>query len=137
MIFAGMIFQYNEQTQSGLIMLTDGTTKEFSTKEWIDEENVPAVGQKISYETIKTGVGVRVASEVDTKETSKELISVEEHTQKFIDLGYNLVKDTSSTTTRTVVLRSFATGESQEVIITQEGSEVTISERVNGKAVTS
>ena len=48
MVSIGMIFQFNSDEGSGLIMLSDGATKEFTTRDWTDESNAPAVGLKIS-----------------------------------------------------------------------------------------
>ena len=39
MVFIGMIFQFNSDQGTGLIMLSDGEKKEFSTDEWADEVN--------------------------------------------------------------------------------------------------
>ncbi|MFT5661266.1 MAG: hypothetical protein ACI9TV_001912 [Sulfurimonas sp.] len=50
MVSIGMIFQFNSDEESGLIMLSNGETKEFGARDWVDESNAPAVGLKISYE---------------------------------------------------------------------------------------
>lgn len=146
MIFIGMIFQYNSEQGTGLIMLSDGGQKEFSQTQWADSINSPAVGQKIAYETDVTSVKVRVASQDDISRASakpkeesssdnKNETSVDEYLKHFTDLGFKLVKDTNSDAVRTLILRSFATGESQELIITQTASSTTVVEKINGKIV--
>jgi len=146
MIFIGMIFQYNSEQGIGLIMLSDGEQKEFSQTQWIDSSNAPVVGQKIAYETDATSVKIRVASQEDTNRASaaakeehssnnKKETSVDEYLKHFTDLGFKLVKDTNSDAVRTLILRSFATGESQELIITQTDSKTTVVEKINGKIV--
>ncbi len=147
MIFIGMIFQYNSEQGTGLIMLSDGEQKEFSQTQWADSSNSPAVGQKIAYETNATSVKIRVASQEDITSASavqeeesasdNKETTLEEYLQHFIGLGFKLVKDTSSDAVRTLILRSFATGESQEFIITQTASKTTIVETINGKTVSS
>lgn len=147
MIFIGMIYQYDSNKDTGLIMLSDGQNKEFTLKEWEDVENRPTVGQKIAYEDSGDGFKVRVATQEDIeniqveeeKESSNESVSenitIEEHLNKFTSIGFKLVKETSNDNTRTLLLRSFATGESEEIIITQIGAEVTITQTLNGKPI--
>ncbi|MDF1876754.1 hypothetical protein JHD47_02870 [Sulfurimonas sp. SAG-AH-194-L11] len=138
MVYIGMIYQYNEDDASGLIMLTDGKNKTFTSSEWVDKVNRPSVGQKIVYEDNKDGVSIRLACEEDIKNSSttqKETKSVEEQIEYFIGLGFKLVKDTQSETIRTLTLRSFATGESEEVVIKDNGLKLEIIQTINGKVV--
>ncbi len=138
MILTGMIFQYNSEQGLGLLMLSDGQQKEFSIEEWTDVGNSPAVGQKIAYITNADEFEIRVATEEDIHKSSlkqEDEISVEEHLENFISLGFKLVKDTTSNEIRTLVLRSFANLESEEVIITQKNANVSIVQSINGKRI--
>lgn len=138
MIHAGMIFQYNSDNETGLIMFSDGSQKTFSSDDWVDMINTPAIGQKIVYTETVDVIEIRVASEDDlsniplNKEKSK---SVDEHIEHFVSIGFKLVKETLNNEVQTVILRTFQTGEPQEVIITNQGSKITIIETINGKIV--
>jgi hypothetical protein len=138
MVYIGMIFQYNTDNGTGLIMLSDGTQKTFTSDDWVDSTNTPTVGQKIAYIDNVNDIQVRVASEDDINDTEsdkEESTSVDEHLEHFVSIGFKLVKDTINNEIRTVILRSFATGESQEVIITKKDSKTTIVETINGKTI--
>ncbi len=138
MVYIGMIFQYNTDNGTGLIMLSDGTQKTFTSDDWVDSANTPTVGQKIAYIDNVNDIKVRVASEDDINDTEsdkEESTSVDEHLEHFVSIGFKLVKDTINNEIRTVILRSFATGESQEVIITKKDSKTTIVETINGKTI--
>lgn len=138
MVYRGMIFQYNTDNGTGLIMLSDGTQKTFTSDDWVDSTNTPTVGQKIAYIDNVNDIQVRVASEDDINDTEsdkEESTSVDEHLEHFVSIGFKLVKDTINNEIRTVILRSFATGESQEVIITKKDSKTTIVETINGKTI--
>jgi len=138
MVYIGMIFQYNTDNGTGLIMLSDGAQKTFTSDDWIDSTNTPTVGQKIAYIDNANDIQVRVASEDDINDTvsdKEESTSVDEHLEHFVSIGFKLVKDTINNEIRTVILRSFATGESQEVIITKKDSKTTIVETINGKTI--
>ena len=50
MVLSGMIFQFNSEQGTGLIMLSNGESKEFSTHDWVDASQAPEIGLKISYE---------------------------------------------------------------------------------------
>lgn len=138
MVYIGMIFQYNTDNGTGLIMLSDGTQKTFTSDDWMDSTNTPTVGQKIAYIDNVNDIQIRVAREDDINDTSsdkEESTSVDEHIEHFVSVGFKLVKDTINNEIRTVILRSFATGESQEVIITKKASKTTIVETTNGKTI--
>ena len=74
MVSTGMIFQYDSTQGTGLLMLSDGETKEFSSNDWTDTVNSPAIGQKISYLSDAHGTQIKVAGEEDT---SKALADTE------------------------------------------------------------
>lgn len=139
MIYIGMIFQYNTDNGTGLIMLSDGAQKTFTSDDWTDSENTPCVGQKIAYIENENNIQVRVASEADinnTVEDKKEPKSVDEHLKHFISLGFKLIKDAQNDGTRVLTLRSFATGESEEVVIKEKASTISVVRTHNGKVVT-
>ncbi len=138
MIYIGMIFQYNTDNGTGLIMLSDGAQKTFTSDDWTDSENTACVGQKIAYIENENNIQVRVASEADinnTVEDKREPKSVDEHLKHFIGLDFKLIKDAQNDGTRVMTLRSFAREESEEVIITHTDSKTTIVKKINGKIV--
>ncbi len=105
MVFTGMIFQFDSTQGTGLIMLSDGEKKEFSTNEWADESTMPAVGLKISYEIngplvkIKTASEIKIQKKVPNEPTSKEeevtsFTSIEEFQSHFSDKGFDVIKNT-------------------------------------------
>ncbi len=139
MIYIGMIFQYNTDNGTGLIMLSDGAQKTFTSDDWTDSENTPCVGQKIAYIENENAIQVRVACEADMNnkpEDKKEPKSVDEHLKHFINLGFKLIKDAQNNGTRVLTLRSFATGESEEVVIKEKASNISVVRTHNGKVVT-
>lgn len=153
MVFIGIIYQFDTIQGAGLIMLTDGEKKEFTTDEWIDGVNTPAVGQKISYEIDGYRVHIKVASEADEvkiasqaktsgrkDETStdaalEKFTGVDEYIHYFSDMGFKRVKDEDSGRERTLTFRRYADGEASEVVIRQSGSKISVTQTVNGKQI--
>ena len=146
MVFIGMIFQFDSTQGAGLIMFSDGEKKAFSTNDWVDTENTPTVGQKVSYERSHNRVQIKMASQTDQitttpeDETSKDnaleaFTSIDEYCNHYIDMGFKLVKDVESDGSRTLSLRMFADGDPLEVIIKQSGSKISVTQKVNGKPV--
>lgn len=138
MILTGMIFQYNVEQGIGLLMLSDGTQKEFNQKEWTDTANAPAVGQKIAYISNASKIEIRVATQEDISAPllqKEDTLSVESQLKHFIALGFKLVKESTASDTRTLILRSFANYESEEVVITQKGTKVSVMQSINGKPI--
>ncbi|MBL1242843.1 MAG: hypothetical protein COA39_000330 [Sulfurimonas sp.] len=138
MVYIGMIFQYNTDNGTGLIMLSDGAQKTFTSDDWVDSTNTPTVGQKIAYIDNANDIQVRVAREDDINDTvsdKEESTSVDEHLEHFTSMGFKLIKDTQNDGTRVLTLRSFATGESEEVVIKESGSKIDIVQTLNGKVV--
>ena len=153
MVYIGMIFQFDSTQGSGLIMLSDGGKKEFTTNEWVDDVNNPTIGQKISYESNGYQAKIKVASKkdeikaasgketVDSKEETstqsahQEFTCAEDAISYFTDMGFKLVKDTDTNGSRILTLRMFADGDPIEVIINQHGSQITVEKTVNGKPV--
>lgn len=148
MIFIGMIFQYDASQDAGIIMLSDGEKKEFTSNDWVDTLNQPAVGQKVSYETNENSVQIKVATQEDmnksladqekkeaSTDNAKQLTSVDDYLEYFTSMGFKLVKDDKSDVSRTLALRSYSMDEFSEVNIKEANSKVTIEHTVNGKVV--
>ena len=149
MIYTGMIFQYNEALGSGLIMLFDGEKKEFTKTDWIDAINAPAVGQKISYESMANKVYIKLFSEEDANKESlvqeqgrdedllpqseEESLSVDEYIEYYISNGFKVLRDVQNDASRTVTLRFYKSGDFGEAIITQNGSKINIEQTLNGE----
>ena len=105
MVFTGMIFQFNSDEGTGLIMLSDGETKKFSTDDWVDGSSMPAVGLKISYESSDGRTKIKVPSVEDNnkilpkEKTSKEeditsFASIEEFQSYFTDKSFDVIVNT-------------------------------------------
>ena len=150
MISTGMIFQFNSDQGMGLIMLSDGETKEFGTHFWIDTENEPAVGQKISYEDnygiikikvlseevqpISSSEGINIDNEEDeTDDGIKKFSNIDDCISYYIDSGFKLVSDTEEGESRTINLRLYTPTDYGEATIKKVGSEITVFQILNGK----
>jgi len=135
MNMTGMIFQFNSDDGRGLIMLSDGETKEFSINQWIDTNKSPTVGLKIFYD-MKTN---KVSSEMHKEETEEanalSFGNVEEYIEHFKEDGFNLVKDFEDEEVRTITFRKYAIDEPLEIIIRVKKGEITVTYMVNGKKV--
>ncbi len=132
MNMTGMIFQFNSDDGKGLIMLTDGQTKEFTVSQWADENNMPSVGLKISYDEDAQGAKVKKYDESKEQPVSPST-SIEEYIEHFKGEGYNLVKDLQEGNTRTVTFRKFSVTEHSEVVIKSVNNEISITRTINGK----
>lgn len=104
----GMIFQFNSEQGTGLIMLSDGQKKEFSTAQWVDESNIPSIGLEIIYEDSGDLIKIKVPSEEEKnalrsdKKPKKEkepttFSSLEEFQSYFSNKGFDLIKNTDET----------------------------------------
>jgi len=149
MVFIGLIYRFDTTQGSGFIMLSDGEKKEFTTNEWVDTLNEPAIGQKIVYEISGNTARIRVATEADelNAASNKEVQengsaqtplegfnSADEYVDHFVEMGFKRLKDTENDGVRTITLRRFADGEAQEVII-QDGSTISVKKTINGQPV--
>ena len=134
MVFTGMIFQFNSDEGTGLIMLSDGETKEFSTDDWVDESNVPAVGLKISYESSDDLIKIKVPSVEDknkslpNEKTSKEddiasFTSIEEFQSYFSDKGFDVIKNTDESRDDELTMGKFSDEGVQSVSISFKDSK--------------
>lgn len=108
MVMIGMIFQFNTEQGTGLIMLSDGEQKTFSTNEWTDKTNSPSVGLEILYQDNDNHIEIKVASEEEkneirsTKKPKKEeeitsFTSPEAFQDYFTQKGFDLIKSSDET----------------------------------------
>jgi len=147
-MLTGMIFQFNNEEGTGLIMLSHGSSKEFSAKNWIDTSCEPSVGLKVSFEGTDTLMNIEVLKDesisiiptVENKskadESKKvEFSSVDEYITHFKDLGYKLAKDVDTGTTRTATLRIFLEDGHGESVVTSTDGKISVKTMVNGKEV--
>lgn len=139
-----MIFQFNKDNGSGLVMLTNGETKEFSVNDWVDTSNEAAVGLKVSYEkgdtfvkiqTLKNEGAVSAEKEEAPVEEKSECSSVDEYVEHYVADGYKLVRDINQAGVRRAILRRFLEDGHGEVIVTEEDSKISLTTLVNGKEV--
>lgn len=153
MIYIGMIFQYDQNSGSGLIMLSDGEKKEFSAAEWIDTQNTPAVAQKIAYVISGSNVQVRVATEEDIvtaasdqepdvieeeptpEEDAVTFDTIDEYIEYYTQMGFKLIKDTGDNESRNAALRFYVAGDFGEVTLKQNGSKINVTQMMNGQVV--
>ena len=109
MVSIGMIFQFNSVEGTGLIMLSDGEKKEFSTNEWVDESNMPSIGLEILYDSSDNIIKIKVPSEEEkdeirpNKKTKKEeeissFASIEEFQSYYSNKGFDVINNTDKTT---------------------------------------
>lgn len=149
MIIIGMIYQYDDAQGSGLIMLSNGETNEFSSREWVDSSSEPKVGQKVAYEESANRILIRVASEDDQAKAASEEVeeskendsstdqySVDEYIDYFTKMGFKLVKNVGDASLQTVTLRKYTEVEFSEIIIERNGSKIDVTQMVDGKKVT-
>jgi len=152
MFFTGMIFQYDTNSKSGLLMLSNGEKKEFNATHWVDKQNQAAVGLKISYEQNAETLKVKVATQEDEQRalqekeqglepqneqdsSGDEFKNMEEYIAYFKDLGYRLVKDIQGDDSRDVELRIYTAEEYGDATIKQKGSKISVTQTLNGKTV--
>ncbi|MDQ7045544.1 MAG: hypothetical protein Q9M32_06515 [Sulfurimonas sp.] len=142
MILTGMIFQYDSTRASGIVMFSNGETKEFTQNDWADALTPASIGLKVSYDNAIEPVQIKAFDEEKSKELEKEAIdNLEEFTdidaciKSFTSTEYKLIKDEETEGTRTITLRHYAMGDSKEALITKVGSKITVTHTLNGKAV--
>ena len=138
MTYIGMIFQYSQENSSGLIMLSDGKQKIFTNDEWIDSSNEASIGQKIAYIVDGDTVKIKVADSEDIQRSLSSEVdekSVGDHLKHFTSIGFKLIKEVQNDGARTLLLRSFANGESEEVIIEESATKISIVQTINGKEI--
>ena len=131
MIMIGMIFQFNADEGVGLIMLSDGQTKDFDTKDWVDETNEPSLGQEILYEMTDGVIKVKIPSPEEknelkpTKKASKEQVqsfaSIEEFKSHFEVKGFDVIKTTDEATENELSMGKFTDEGVQRVCISSVG----------------
>ena len=160
MNYTGMIYQYDQESGNGLVMIGDGESKEFSKSEWMETETEPSVGQRISYELVNSQIQIKLATQESEdkakkykeslqddqkqeelpKETPKCSISfesIDKCIEHYTNLGFKLAKDSQSGLTRTLSFRyySSATGDFGEALIKQTGDIIHVTQTLNGQTV--
>lgn len=112
MLFTGMIIQFNTDQDTGLIMLSDGQTKEFKMSEWVDKENVPKVGLSISYEETESFKKVQILNEEEREDIDISNVTINED-------------DTDSTNFKSI--KEYEKFYEKEGFITQANSKTSLS----------
>jgi len=148
MVYVGMIFQLDAEQGSGLIMFADGDKRAFGADDWVDSQNSPSIGAKVSYENSAKRVMIKAAdaedqittapvevSEEEEGSAQNALGSVDEYISHYTGMGFKLVKDMQEGISRTLAFRKLEMGEPVEVIIKQTGSKIDVTKTVNGKVV--
>lgn len=136
-----MIFQFNSDEGTGLIMLSDGETKEFSTDDWVDESNAPAVGLKISYENNDDLIKVKVLNEenknkpLPNEKTSKEkdianFTSIEEFESSFSDKGFDVIQNTDESIDDELTMGKFTDEGVQSVSISFKNAKPELTKKI-------
>lgn len=151
MVYVGMIFQYDSTQEMGSIMYSDGVMREFNASNWIDTLNVPTVGQKVSCENTPNRMKVKLANqdeditispeeliinENESLTISEELSTLDEYVDYYTKKGFKLVKRPKVNQGDTVTLRMFTENDHCEVIIKNNGSELSVTESINGQTTT-
>jgi hypothetical protein len=157
MVNIGMIFQYDAELGSGLVMLSGGEQKTFNKVNWVDKVNEPSVGLKISYDDSGRSVQIKMANEEDKispnsveeepqeieveeelspLEHIKALETVDAYVEYYVDMGFKLVKDSIDEDVRTANLRLYTPSDYGEATITQDASKLSVVQSINGKKIT-
>ncbi len=163
MFFIGMIYQFNSDQGTGLIMSSDGETKEFSVDNWTDESQTPYIGLQVLYEYTDNTTKIRVATESEKSEdklrqqrqreaantqpvvesptmpsdnkSHDAIKSVDEQIQFYKDEGFNLINDIDENGLRKARLRRYVMGEFAEVLIECKDNDITVTKTLNGQKV--
>jgi hypothetical protein len=139
MIYTGIIYRYDEEEQTGQVMVGDGETKSFTKSEWVEQTVEPSVGQKISYEVVNNQVRIQLETqEKKSPNCSMGFTNVEDAIAHYKGLGFKLAKDTQTDMTRTISFRYYSsdTGDFAEAIVKQIGESIHITQTLNGQTVT-
>lgn len=159
MTFRGMIFQYNSEMETGLIMLADGEKKNFSIHNWSDEATSPKIGLEVLYNASTDPVTIKALSAQEktkfveeekkakaapadptiSKEAAKEPTPIFDTMQEYIDYykdkGFNLARDSVNSGTRTASFRKYEMGDFEEVVLVETDVKISITKLLNGKEV--
>ena len=150
MVSVGMIFQYDSEQGIGQIMFADGDKREFSSENWIDNANLPRVGQKVFYDNSNGQAEVKMASEEDqitpspeeatadedhTGNWTTEFDNIDDYISHYTSIGFKLAKDMTKDQTRTIALRKYTVEEFAEITVTQKGSEIHETRMLNGVTI--
>ncbi len=133
MSMTGMIFQFNSDDGKGLLMLSDGETKEFDISQWVEKSNMPSVGLKISYDDSDEKITIKAYNEEEKK--SFAYSTADECILHFKEDGFKVITDISGETIRTITLRKYEMGDFAEVVIKSANNEISVTHIVNGKKI--
>ncbi len=150
----GVILEYDADLGAGLIRLSSGEQKTFNRTNWIDTDNQPSVGRKVSYHDHGYFVEVKVANEegealansvedepnvveeVSALTVIKALKSVDAYVEHYMDNGFKLLDDSDNDNVRTVSLRLYTPNDYGEAKISYDGSKLSVVQVINGKKIT-
>jgi len=135
MVSTGMIFQFNSEQGTGLVMLSNGETKEFSLSEWIDASTEPAIGLKVSYENSDNLVKIKVLGEeeniINEKKKEKNEVSfgsLQECQTYFSNKGFEVIKSTEDTLETELTMGKFSDSSVECISISLKNSKVELIE---------
>ena len=101
MVLSGMIFQFNSEQGTGLLMLSNGESKEFSIRDWVDESQAPEVGLKISYEDSGYFKKIKlfseeesIANDAKTNENNTNFKSIKDYENHYSAENYVTISST-------------------------------------------
>jgi hypothetical protein len=123
-----MIFQFNSEEGTGLIMLSDGEKKEFSTLDWVDDANAPKIGLEVSYESSAGPIKIKILSEVEKnqilldekrkkEDDTTSFTSMKECQAYFLSKGFEVVENADETVPDKLTMEKFSDGSVQSVSI--------------------
>lgn len=102
MVLSGMIFQFDDEQGTGLIMLSDGETKEFTARDWVDESYTPEVGLKISYDDSEYFKKIKrfseeesISNDTKTHKGSENFRSIKEYENHYSTENYVTISSTN------------------------------------------
>ena len=145
MVYIGMVFRCDSEDKSGHIMYSDGEKREFNATHWVDTENLPAVGQKVSYEASNNRIEIKVVDNAEQitespvevlhthQETGEELSSVDDYINYYTNMGFKEVRRPKDNESDTITLRLYTSGDYGEVIIKTNGSQLSVKQTINGE----
>lgn len=141
MTFKGTVLKYDSASESGVIMLSNGKQKKFTSQDWIDTLTKPMVHQKVSFENDESPMQIKSIAQENTsqptpkkeKTTQKKFTDIDECIQYFTNKKFKIIRDNQEGESRSLILRSYSQGDFAEVIIKSTTSRIKVTQTVNGK----
>jgi len=139
MVSIGMIFQFNTTEGAGLIMLSNGETKEFNIQEWTDTDNEAAIGLEVLYESDTQGTKIKVPTvqekaEVLANKTTKQEAdissckSLQDYQVYFSNKGFESVKNIEENSEIELSMAKFSGSSLERIAISFENFNVQLNE---------